>query len=247
MSYDCFSAYYDLLTDNVEYEKRAEYFCKLIATAGQEKGILLDLACGTGSLSVEFAKRGFEVIGVDISPQMLTVAREKAYEQGADVLLLCQPMQELDLYGTVDAAVCALDSINHLESAEDVKETFRKVSLFMNPGGVFVFDVNTIYKHACVLGDNAFVFDCEDLFCTWQNSFDPADNSVQVDLDFFEDDGSGAYIRTSESFVETAFELDEISEWLCQAGFEVLGVYDDLSTLPVNETSERAVFLARKK
>ncbi len=247
MSYDCFSAYYDLLTDNVEYEKRADCLCKLIASSGVEKGILLDLACGTGSLSVEFAKRGFEVIGVDISAQMLTVAREKAYEQGTDILLLCQPMQELDLYGTVDAAVCALDSINHLESAEDVKETFRKVSLFMNPGGVFVFDVNTIYKHARVLGDNAFVFDCEDVFCAWQNSFDPADNSVQIDLDFFEDDGSGAYIRTSESFVEIAFELDEISNWLCQAGFEVLGVYDDLSTLPVNETSERAVFLARKK
>ena len=130
MSYDNFSRYYDLLTDNVEYEKRAEYFCRLLSLCGIKDGILLDLACGTGSISVEMAKRGFDVIGVDSSIGMLNAAREKAYENEQQILLLNQSMDEIDLYGTVDCAVCVLDSINHLENAAQVRRTFEKVSLY---------------------------------------------------------------------------------------------------------------------
>ena len=246
MSYDDFSRYYDLLTDNVEYKKRADYFCRLLSMCGIKNGILLDLGCGTGSMSFEMADRGFDVIGVDSSVGMLSAAQQKMFENGKRILLLNQKMQEIDLYGTVDCAVCVLDGINHLDNAEDVKQTFGKVSLFMNKGGVFAFDVNTIHKHKNVLADNAFVFEPEGVFCAWQNRFNPEDNSVEINLDFFEEE-DGVYYRSSESFTEKAYELDDIKSWLEETGFEVVGIYDDMTTDKVMPESERAVFLAKKK
>lgn len=246
MSYDDFSRFYDLLTDNVEYEKRADYFCRLLSMCGIEEGILLDLGCGTGSMSVKMAERGFDVIGVDSSIGMLNAAQQKMFESGKHMLLLNQNMQEIDLYGTVDCAICVLDGINHLDSAEDVRKTFEKVSLFMNQGGAFAFDVNTVYKHKNVLADNVFVYEPDGLFCVWQNNFDETDNSVEISLDFFEEE-DGVYYRSSESFAERAYELGDIKKWLEDSGFEVMGIYDDLTTDEVKSDSERAVFLARKK
>jgi ubiquinone/menaquinone biosynthesis C-methylase UbiE len=246
MSYDDFSRFYDLLTDNVEYEKRADYFCRLLSMCGIEEGILLDLGCGTGSMSVKMAERGFDVIGVDSSIGMLNAAQQKMFESGKHMLLLNQNMQEIDLYGTVDCAICVLDGINHLDSAEDVRKTFEKVSLFMNQGGAFAFDVNTVYKHKNVLADNVFVYEPDGLFCVWQNSFNETDNSVEISLDFFEEEDS-VYYRSSESFAERAYELGDIKKWLEDSGFEVMGIYDDLTTDEVKSDSERAVFLARKK
>ena len=246
MSYDDFSRFYDRLTDNVEYEKRADYFCRLLSLCGVEGGILLDLGCGTGSMSVKMAEKGFEVIGVDSSVGMLNAAQQKMFECGQHLLLLNQPMQDIDLYGTVDCAICVLDGINHLDGADDVKRTFEKVSLFMNKGGAFAFDVNTIHKHRNVLADNAFVYEFDDLFCVWQNNFNSDDNSVEISLDFFEEE-DGVYYRSGESFSEQAYELSDVSAWLEDAGFEVVGIYDDLTTDNVKPDSERAVFLAKKK
>lgn len=246
MSYDVFSGFYDRLTDNVEYEKRADYFCRLLSLCDIQGGILLDLGCGTGSMSVKMAEKGFDVIGVDSSVGMLGVAQQKAYETGRQILLLNQPMQDIDLYGTVDCAICVLDGINHLNDSDEVRQTFEKVSLFMNKGGAFAFDVNTIYKHKNVLADNAFIYDFDDLFCAWQNNYNSADNSVDIMLDFFEEE-DGVYYRSSENFSEQAYELSDISLWLSDAGFDIIGIYDDLTTDPVKPDSERAVFLAKKK
>lgn len=246
MSYDDFSRFYDRLTDNVEYEKRADYFCRLLSMCGIKQGILLELGCGTGSMLLQMEKRGFDVIGVDSSIGMLNVARQKAAENSEKILLLNQNMQEIDLFGTIDCAICVLDGINHLVDSEDVKATFKKVSLFMNKGGAFAFDVNTVYKHKKILSDNSFVYDFDDLFCVWQNNYNPEDNSVDIALDFFEEE-NGAYYRSGESFSEKAYELSEISEWLGDEGFEIVGIYDDMTFENVKPTSERAVFLAKKK
>ena len=246
MSYDNFSRFYDRLTDNVEYEKRADYFCRLLSMCGVNSGILLDLGCGTGSMSVKMAERGFDVIGVDSSIGMLNAAQQKMFESGKNLLLLNQPMQDIDLYGTVDCAICVLDGINHLNNAEEVKQTFKKVSLFMNKGGAFAFDVNTLYKHKNVLADNVFIYEFDDLFCSWQNNYNETDNSVEISLDFFEEE-DGVYYRSSESFSEQAYELSDISVWLEDAGFEVVGIFDDLTIDNLKPDSQRAVFLTKKK
>lgn len=248
MAYDIFSEFYDILTENAEYEKRADYFCRLLSLCGQSGGILLDLACGTGSMSLELAKRGFEVIGVDSSVGMLSRAQAKSLESGQKILLLCQEMQSIDLYGTVDCCVCALDSLNHLPGAQEVKKTFGRVSLFMNRGGAFVFDVNTQYKHREILADNAFVYDCGDIFCAWQNDYNESDGSVDIRLDFFarDDEGEG-WLRSCEQFTERAYELESIKEWLEEAGFEVVGIFDDMTENAVAADSQRAVFAAIKK
>lgn len=246
MSYDIFSRYYDSLTDNVDYEKRADSICRLLSFCGVSDGILLELGCGTGSLTAQLAARGFDVIGVDTSVGMLNTAREKCAPFGSRVLLLQQDMQALDMFGTVRACVCALDGLNHLPDAAAVRRAIAGVSLFMEPGGAFVFDVNTIYKHREVLADNAFVIENDTVFCTWQNALQP-DDSVEITLDFFEETADGTYERSWEQFTERAYPLSEIAGWLEDAGFEVFGIYDDLRDAPANDRTERAVFLARKK
>lgn len=246
MSYDVFSQFYDLLIEDAEYEKRAKYYRGLFSSRGVTGGILLDLGCGTGKMSLEMAKAGFDVIGTDASVGMLNAAKRRALDAGADILFLNQRAEELDLYGTVDCAVCALDVLNHLESAESVGRVFERTSLFMNAGGAFVFDVNTVYKHSRVLADNVFVLEKENLFCVWRNEYEKTDRSVDITLDFFEKKG-GFYCRSGEEFTERAYGLNLIKRLLEQTGFNVVGAYDDATAGPVNPKSERAVFLAEKK
>lgn len=245
-SYSFFAKYYDELTQNVEYSRRADYFSALLLSCGIESGTVLDLACGTGSLTVELAKRGYDMIGVDASGDMLCRAQNKAFESGVSPMFLCQRMQELDLYGTVDAAVCSLDSINHLTDEKDVKRTFERLRLFVAPGGVFIFDVNTVYKHKNVLGDNAFVYEYPDVFCVWQNSFNEQDNTVDIALDFFENCGE-TYKRRSENFSERAYEIDFLKSLLDTAGFDTEFVFDDMSREPLRADSQRAVIAARRR
>ena len=245
--YSFFSSVYDTLTENVNYAARADYIADLLADNGIKGGILLDLACGTGTLSIEMADKGFEVIGVDSSADMLSVAMNNAYESEKNILFLCQQMQQLDLYGTINAAICTLDSINHLTDPADVQKTFDKVSLFTEPGGIFIFDINTVYKHREVLADNTFVYDTDDVYCVWQNSLDKETDTVQIDLDIFEQLEDGVYERMQESFCERAYPLPLIKEMLYKAGFETVAVYDELSREEPKETSERLFVIARKK
>ena len=247
--YGDFAYYYDMLTENVDYKSRCEYICNLLAENGVGKGILLDLACGTGTMSMLLSDKGYDVIGVDASEDMLSVAQEKKMESGKDIMFLCQRMEELDLFGTINAAVCTLDSINHITDEETVKKVFSKVSLFMEDKGLFIFDVNTPYKHREVLGNNTFIYDMDDVYCVWQNSTDKNTLLTEVSLDIFEKDTEeedDVYYRYSEEFSERGYELSEIREWLQKNKFEVLGVYEEMTTDGVRENTQRAVFVARK-
>ena len=246
-SYGEFAYFYDGLTDNVDYEKRCDYIRDLLAENGIGEGILLDLACGTGTVSMILSRMGFDVIGVDASEDMLSVAQEKKMETGEDVIFLCQRMEELDLFGTIKAAVSTLDSINHVTDAETVREIFRRVSLFMEDEGIFIFDVNTPYKHKNILGNNTFIYDTDEVYCVWQNSTDES-LLTQISLDIFEkdEDDDETYYRYSEEFSERAYELGDIKKWLEEYKFEVTAVYEELSRKPVAEDTQRAVFVAKK-
>ncbi|HHV31100.1 class I SAM-dependent DNA methyltransferase [Caproiciproducens sp. LBM24188] len=247
MSYVSFAQYYDALTQNVEYQKRADYFCGLLERYNHEPGITLDLACGTGSLTVELAKRGFDVYGVDRSSAMLSVAQQKAAQAQLNLLFLCQDMLRLDLFGTVDTVICALDSVNHLNGENEVLKAFQRVSLFLNPDGYFVFDVNTIYKHKHILANNVFIYDTDSVYCVWQNHLNEKNCRVGITLDLFGRDERGAYHRSTERFYERAYELDQVVSLLDRAGMEAVGMFDDLTFENPQETSERVVFVARKR
>lgn len=244
--YGDFSYYYDLLTENVDYEQRCDYICNLLAENGIGKGILLDLACGTGSLSVLMSQRGFDVIGTDASEDMLTKAQEKKYEAAPDAIFLCQKMEELDLFGTINAAVCTLDSINHLTDIKKVEEVFRRVSLFMEDGGVFIFDVNTPFKHREILADNTFVYDLDEVYCVWQNSTDE-ELLTTVSLDIFEyDEESDSYVRYGEDFSERGYDLGTLKSLAEKFRFETIGIYEELTKAPVKDNTQRAVFVLKK-
>lgn len=242
MGYEAFAGYYDFLTDNIDYRELAEYYDGLNRKFGGSKGIMLDLACGTGSLSVILSEMGYDVIGTDISEEMLSIAVSKEHE---GIEYLCQDMRTLDLYGTIDGAICSLDSINHLESAEDVQQTFDRVSLFSNPGALFMFDVNTLYKQEKILGDNTFVYDDERVYCVWQNEY-LGEGRTGIYLDFFEND-NGVYRRYSDDFTETGYSRGLIEEMLEKAGFEVLACYEYPTEKPPTEESEKLTFVAKKK
>lgn len=247
MAYAAFAEVYDRLTENVEYAKRAEYICSLLGLDGRKtEGLLLDLACGTGSLSLEFCRRGFEVIGVDNSPDMLSLAQKKLADEGLEALFVCQDMRELELHGQLDFALSALDSLNHITEKDDLHKVFERLSLHMKKGGIFVFDVNTQYKHEKVLADNAFVFEDDEIFCVWQN-FYAGQGRVDIYLDIFLEEENGAYSRYSEEFSEQAYSDEILKECLYRAGFELISVFDELTFEPPHETSERLFYIARKK
>ena len=161
---ETFSAYYDALTEDVNRAVIADRCEELLAKYHPKRELALDLCCGTGTLATELARRGFEVIGVDASPEMLMQAAEKNMALEQPVLYLCQPLERLDLYGTVDLAVCTLDSLNHLPGKKALQKALHRLQFFVEPGGLFLFDVNTPYKHREVLGNNCFVRESEALF-----------------------------------------------------------------------------------
>lgn len=245
-NYNIFARYYDGLTKNINYQDLAEYFHTIIKKyEGKENGILLDLACGTGNVSEEMSRLGYDVIGVDNSEEMLNRAFEKKYDSGLNVQYICQDMRKLDMFGTIDVTICVLDSINHLDSLEDITQIFSRVSLFSEPNGLFIFDVNTKYKHEKVLANNIFIYETDDIYCVWENSYQKETNEVKINLEFFERNGS-IYKRYSENFSEKAYDIANLDKALLDNKFEILAHYDGFSLNSLNNKSERIVFVARK-
>jgi ubiquinone/menaquinone biosynthesis C-methylase UbiE len=246
MSYSSLAKYYDTLTRNVNYSARADYLIQLLKKMNHEPGLTLDLACGTGSLTLELAERGFDVYGLDASPEMLSVAQQKAAKAGHNILFICQKMQQMDLYGGVDTAVCMLDSVNHITMEADLQESFRRMAMFLNPGGLFVFDANTEYKHRNVLANNVFIYDMENVYCVWQNRCEPKSAVVNVSLDLFERLDDGTYHRSSEHFQERAYSEQQLRAMLERAGLKVEGVWADLSFEAPKPETERLIVAASK-
>ena len=243
--YKDFASVYDILMSDADYSGRTEYLCRLFDKFDRMPTLMLDLACGTGEFSNRFAKKGVQVIGVDISEDMLCVAKEKSAEKGNDILYLCQAAEELDLYGTVDGAVCCLDSLNHITAYEDFCRAIAKVSLFLEPERLFIFDVNTEYKHREILGNNTFVVEQDNVFCVWQNSFYSQENITDISLDFFVKEQEN-YKRFSEDFSERAYTCKEIEQAIKSAGLKTEAVYADMSENSPLENTDRVIYVTRK-
>lgn len=244
---ETFSAYYDALTEDVDRAKIADRCEELMARYHPKRELALDLCCGTGTLAIELARRGFEVIGVDASPEMLMQAVEKNEELRQPVLYLRQSLEQLDLYGTVDLAVCTLDSLNHLHGKKALQKALHRLQFFVEPGGLFLFDVNTPYKHREVLGNNCFVRESEELFCVWQNDYTPEGHKVEIQIDFFRRGKGEQYTRDGEQFCEWAWEDDELTGILSAENFEVLERWGGYDWEPVTPMTQRMVYVTRRR
>ena len=243
--YDNFSRYYDALMENVDYAAKTEYALKLFERFDKKPTLLLDVGCGSGGFSLQFAKKEIEVIGADISEGMLVRAREKAEKEKLNVLFLNQSAADLDLYGTVDGAVCFMDTVNHIIDSKELQKSFNKISLFLEKDRLFIFDVNTIYKHQEILGDNAFVFESDNLYCVWQNFYNKRSKLTDIYLDFFETDGE-LYTRTTDEFSERAYTHNQLENMLLKAGFCIEAVYGEDTFKKPACNSQRNIYIARK-
>lgn len=246
-AYGVFARYYDALMAEVDYAARAHYLLELFERyAGKRPQTVLDLACGTGSVTLELMKLGADVIGVDLSFDMLSIAREKAAKAQQNPLFVCQDLARLDLYGTSEGAVCTLDGLNHIIDSSRLEAAFTRLHYFLEPGGLFLFDVNTPYKQEQVLANNAFVYDLKEVFCVWQNSYHAQERRTDICLDFFWPDG-GVYRRATEEFSERAYTAEEWQKLLQKTGFECLAVLDDLTFCAPGPVSVRNIYVVKRK
>ena len=225
-AYDALAPWYDALTGDVPYPALADYYEQLLRREGKGSLTLLDLCCGTGTLTLLLARRGHELIGVDRSPEMLAVAAEKAREEPLAVppLFLCQEADELDLYGTVEGALCSLDGMNYLPP-EALPELLRRLHLFIEPGGRFAFDVHAP-EHLRALDGGTFVDETEDMLCLWRGDFDAAENALVYGMDIFRREGA-LWRRESEEHVEYAHDPAALTALLEQSGFAQVAVRTD--------------------
>ncbi len=244
--YEAIARVYDKLNADIDYKKWADFFeaCfdKFLSV---RPSLVLDLACGTGRMTRELASRGYDMIGVDGSEDMLCEAMYSYEREG--ILYLLQDMREFELYGTVGAVVCCLDSINYLLADEDLERTFATVHNYLDPDGLFIFDINSPYKFENIYSDNAYILEDEGIYCGWQNEYDRERGICDFYLSIFEEDEDGAYMRSDEHQIERCYTLDDIKQALQKTGMELLGAYSDFEFGDISTDTERYYIIARAK
>ena len=248
MSYEQFAYLYDELMKDAPYDQWVSFVKDILAKYDVEVTRLLDLACGTGELSVRLAKQGFEVTGIDLSEDMLSVAQEKAQASGVKIPFFQQNMANLEGQGQFDAIGIFCDSLNYLQTEEEVKSTFSNVHQHLQDNGIFIFDVHSVYKVTEVFINQTFALNEDDISYIW-NSF-PGDNpnSVEHELSFFVlDERTGKYDRIDELHFQRTYPIEQYSDWLDAAGFQLLEISADFKHQDPTEQSERIFFAAKKK
>lgn len=238
-AYTGFASVYDLFMDNTPYEDWCEFVTSLLEKQGVTDGLMLDLGCGTGAMTRLLAKKGFDMIGVDLSEEMLEIAMEKQRKEETQVLYLLQDMREFELYGTVKAVVSICDSINYLLEYEDLVQTFSLVNNYLDPKGVFVFDMNTPYKYETLLGDQTIAENREESSFIWENFYDEEDQINEYNLTIFVKEEDGRYQKFEETHYQRAYSVDMVKDALQEAGMELIEVIEE-------ESQERVYFVARE-
>lgn len=247
--YESFARVYDLFMDNIPYREWCRYLTGLLRENGVKEGLVLELGCGTGNMTRLLSQAGYDMIGVDNSMDMLEIAMEKQ-EGREDILYLLQDMREFELYGTVAAVVSVCDSMNYITEEEDLLEVFRLVNNYLDPGGLFIFDLNTEYKYKEILGESTIAENRKDASFIWDNYYDEEEKINQYDLALFipEDrEGEILYRKYEETHFQRAYSLQEIKELLEEAGMEFVTAYKAFTREAVGEDNQRIYILAREK
>ena len=246
-AYTGFAELYDEFMDNVPYKEWCDYLVSLLHHYGCRSGLLLDLGCGTGTLTELLDSRGYNMIGVDVSEDMLSVAMDKRTESGKDILYLLQDMREFELYGTVAAVVSICDSMNYLTDIDDLITVFRLVNNYLDPGGYFIFDLNTRYKYETIMGSTTIAEDRGDAAFIWENEFDPDTSLNYYSLALFMEDEDGRYSRFDEEHVQRAYSIEEIRSAAETAGMRFVAVYDAFTMNAPKEDSERLYVILQEQ
>lgn len=246
-AYSSFARVYDLFMDNVPYEEWSEYIRSILQEYGICDGLMLDLGCGTGKMTRLLAKAGYDMIGVDNSADMLEIAREEEYENADRILYLLQDMRSFELYGTVRAIVSICDSVNYILEEDDLREVFRLVNNYLDPAGIFIFDLNTVYKYQEMLGETTISENRAEGSFIWDNYYDEESSINEYDLTLFIREDGDLYRKYEETHYQRAYELDTIKRLLAEAGMEFVTAYDAFTREPIKEDSERIYIIAREK
>ena len=245
-AYTGFAEVYDVFQDNVPYEEWCSYVTGLLKEYQVMDGLVLDLGCGTGSLTELMARSGYDMIGIDNSGEMLQIAMNKRNASGLDILYLLQDMRGFGLYGTVKAVISICDSMNYIMEYQELVEVFRLVNNYLDPKGVFIFDLNTEYKYRELLADNTFAEDREKSSFIWNNFYDEEDKVNEYDLTLFVKEGE-LYRKFEETHYQRAYGLDQIQQAIRDGGMEFVAAYDACTRNPVQQDSERIYVIAREK
>lgn len=242
-AYTSFAQVYDLFMDNVPYEAWGEYLDMLFKEYGIEDGLVLDLGCGTGKLTRFLAEKGYDMIGVDYSFEMLDIAKEQS---DPSILYLLQDMREFELYGTVRAVYSACDCLNYILEEEELREVFALVNNYLDPGGLFVFDINTPYKYKELLAENTFAETRDEGSFIWENYYEDEEQINEYDLTLYIKEADGRFQRFEETHFQKCYALSTIRRLLEEAGLEFVAMYDAYTKEPVSEESEKVLFVARE-
>ncbi|MDO4531347.1 MAG: class I SAM-dependent methyltransferase [Bacillota bacterium] len=246
-SYEAFASVYDIFMEQVAYDQWLSHIHALWKKYGLEPKTVFDLGCGTGSIALPLAKAGYDVVGVDLSPEMLTEADHKAMEEGLSLRFACQDMTELSLGETADCILSLCDSMNYLTEEGQLAEAFQSIAAHMTAESLFVFDLNTEYKFKEVLGQNVFGSAEEHAAYIWENDYDEEEKINEYYVSFFLENEDGLYERVEEFHYERAYSMEEVAEALEAAGMTLLEVTDGYSFDKPHEKSERLLFTARLK
>ena len=242
-AYTGFAQVYDKFMDNIEYDKWCEYLVSILKEYGVNYGIVLDLGCGTGNITELLADKGYDMIGVDYSQEMLNMAIEKRKNDG--ILYLCQDMHELDLYGTVAAVVSLCDSINYITEFEDLVTTFKLVNNYLDPGGIFVFDLKT-KKYFSDIGEKTIAEDREDSSFIWENYFDEETNINEYYLSVFVRAEDGRYDKYEEEHFQRGYTLNEVKKAVEKSGLKLEKIYEAFTDNEGTEENDRVYVVVRK-
>lgn len=245
-AYESFASVYDLFMSDVDYDRWVEYVEEIWKKFNIKPELVCELGCGTGSITLRMAEKGYDMIGIDNSADMLSEAREKSGDENLDVLFLLQDMREFELYGTVSSVICLCDSMNYITEDEDMQDVFNLVNNYLDPGGLFVFDLNTEYKFREIYADNTFSQTDDDAVYLWENYYDEDEKINEYYLNLFVKNGNGTYNRTIEEHYERAYSLDEIKGFIEKSGMKFEAAYDAFTFEPVKPDSERIYVVARE-
>ncbi|MDY5846395.1 MAG: class I SAM-dependent methyltransferase [Bariatricus sp.] len=245
-AYTSFARVYDTFMDNIPYEEWAEYLTGLLKEYGVSDGLVLDLGCGTGNMTELLADAGYDMIGVDNAEEMLEIAMEKKEESGHDILYLLQDMRGFELYGTVRAVVSICDSVNYIDDEEDLTEVFHLVNNYLDPGGVFIFDFNTLYKYREILGDRTIAENRDDCSFIWDNYYYDEDRINEYELSIFIREEDDLFRKYEETHYQRAYTLEEMTRLIKDSGLEFITAYDAFTHEAPNEKSERIYMIARE-